>query len=168
MRTLAGACLTLALLGGLALSATNAAISAPNEVVGRASVIDGDTIEIGGKRIRFFGIDAPEGAQQCRDAGGKAYRCGQRAALALDEMVQGKTVHCDQRDIDRYRRIVAVCTANGVDLNAALVEAGLAVAYRSFSRMYVANEESAKRGRRGLWAGTFEMPWDYRPNRRRR
>jgi endonuclease YncB( thermonuclease family) len=132
------------------------------EIVGPAYVVDGDTIKIQGVRIRFYGIDAPESSQQCSDATGAEYSCGQDATAALDNMVRGQTVVCDQRDTDKYGRAVAICTANGTDLNAALVEAGLAVAYRHFSLIYVGNEESAKQAHRGLWAGSFEMPWDYR------
>uniref|UniRef100_UPI001E4ABB8C thermonuclease family protein n=1 Tax=Microvirga roseola TaxID=2883126 RepID=UPI001E4ABB8C len=52
-------------------------------IVGRASVVDGDILEIRGTRIRFHGVDAPESAQTCQSADGKTYRCGQQAALAL-------------------------------------------------------------------------------------
>ena len=54
-----------------------------------ASVIDGDTIEIHGTRIRLNGIDAPESGQLCQDARGTAWRCGQQAALALSDRTGG-------------------------------------------------------------------------------
>jgi endonuclease YncB( thermonuclease family) len=87
-------------------------------VVGRASVIDGDTLDIRGTRIRLHGVDAPESAQTCRDAKGQAYRCGQQAALALADHIGNSNVSCEQKDVDRYKRIVAVCSAGGEDLNA--------------------------------------------------
>jgi endonuclease YncB( thermonuclease family) len=87
---------------------------------GQASVIDGDTIEIHGQRIRFFGIDAPESHQTC-EADQQAYRCGQQAALALADEIGQQTVSCERHDVDRYGRIVAVCHAGGEDLNAWMV-----------------------------------------------
>ena len=131
-------------------------------LAGRVSVIDGDTIELHGKRVRLFGIDAPEGGQTCQDASGKIWRCGTTAARVLDELTRGKTINCEQRDIDRYGRIVAVCLAGGRDVAAELVERGLAVAYRRYSRDYVAFEEKARAAGMGLWSGTFEMPSDWR------
>ncbi len=136
--------------------------AAQDDIVGVASVIDGDTIDIHGQRIRFFGIDAPESGQSCEDARGEAYRCGQKAALALDELLSGRTVRCERRDVDRFGRVVAICRVGSADANAFMVERGLAVAYRHYSMDYVANEERAHAAKRGLWAGDFEMPWDYR------
>jgi endonuclease YncB( thermonuclease family) len=87
------------------------------EFAGQASVIDGDTIEIRGPRIRLYGIDAPEGAQLCyRD--GAPRPCGRRAAFALADFIGSRRVSCQQRDRDRYGRIVAVCVTGGDDLSA--------------------------------------------------
>lgn len=58
------------LLGLLLASAT--AFGAP-PIQGTASVIDGDTIDIRGERIRLDAIDAPESSQLCIDAAGKRY-----------------------------------------------------------------------------------------------
>src|SRR5207237_1182174 len=52
-------------------------------VTGRARVVDGDSLEVAGYRIRLFGIDAPEWRQECTDASGASYACGRAAARAL-------------------------------------------------------------------------------------
>lgn len=140
--------------------------SAADHLAGRASVIDGDTIEIHGVRIRLFAIDAPEGAQRCKDAAGADWRCGRAATFALSDRIGTATVTCDPRDRDRYGRVVAVCWARGVDLNEWLVREGWAVAYRSFSRVYVRAEASGRAEGRGIWAGTFDLPADWRRARK--
>jgi len=130
--------------------------------MGVTTVIDGDTIDIHGQRFRLFGIDAPESKQLCSDAAGKPYRCGQVAANALSDLIGRQTVTCEKKDIDRYKRIVAVCSVNGQDVGSYLVAKGLAVAYVHYSRAYVPAETAARFGGLGLWAGSFEMPWDWR------
>jgi endonuclease YncB( thermonuclease family) len=146
------------------LTLSSAASAAP--IIGRASVIDGDTIEIRGERIRLFGIDAPEGGQTCTDVKGATYRCGQRAAQALDYRISDSPVTCEPRDRDRYGRVVAVCRAFGEDLSAWMAGLGWALAYREYSRQYVPAEELAQRHRAGMWAGKFEPPWEWRAERR--
>lgn len=150
-------------LAGLLISATPV-LAEP--VVGRASVIDGDTLDIRGTRIRLHGVDAPESAQLCQDAEGKAYRCGQTTALALSDKVGVANISCEQKDIDRYQRIVAVCSLRGEDLNAWLVQEGHALAYRQYGTDYVSEEDAARKTKRGLWAGSFTPPWDWRKGKR--
>jgi endonuclease YncB( thermonuclease family) len=131
------------------------------EMVGTATVIDGDTIEIRDQRIRLHGIDAPEGGQLC-ERDGSPYRCGQRAALALADKIGRATVRCEQRDVDRYNRIVAVCSLGNVDLNASMVRQGWAIAYRQYSRDYVNDESAAQAEKAGIWAGRFIEPSRWR------
>jgi endonuclease YncB( thermonuclease family) len=131
-------------------------------IVGRASVIDGDTIDIRDERIRLDGIDAPESRQSCRDSGGGDYRCGQRAALALADRIGQANVSCDVLGKDRYGRHIATCRLGGVNLNEWLVSSGWALAYREYSRAYIAAEAQAKGAGRGMWAGDFVAPWDWR------
>src|ERR1700716_1925750 len=130
------------------------------EIEGRAKPVDGNSFNI---EIRIFGIDAPEPGQTCKDAQGLSYACGRIARDAMAELLKGRTVHCEKKDQDtKYGRPVAICYSDGLDVGAAMVDRGLAVAYRDYSFKYVPNEEQAKAARRGLWAGTFETPKDYR------
>ena len=84
------------------------------------------------------------------------------AALALQDLVSRRTVTCDERDVDRYGRLVGRCLVGEVDINEWLVAQRLALAYRRYSNDYVAAEDAARPAGRGMWAGTFEPPWDWR------
>ena len=130
-------------------------------ITGRASVIDGDTIEIHDTRIRLFGIDAPKSDQSCT-ARGKTSRCGQQAELALSEKISNQVVECQPKDRDRYGRIVAICEVGGEDVNAWMVAQGWALAYRYYSTDYVNQEERAKTLKIGIWQGEFVPPWEWR------
>lgn len=135
----------------------SARVNSGDGLVGQASVIDGDTIDIHGTRIRFNGIDAPESGQTC-EAGGTSYRCGQKAALALSDFVGSRTITCNKTGTDRYQRVIAKCFADGTDLGSWMVLNGWAIAYRKYSMDYVADEDRARNQKVGMWAGTFIAP----------
>jgi endonuclease YncB( thermonuclease family) len=135
-------------------------------LAGKATVIDGDGLEIGGVRIRLFGVDAPEIEQYCERADSTRWRCGQYATVALDRLAGGKAVTCTARDRDRYRRPVAVCTVDGRDVAEELARDGWALAYRTYSTDYVDEEDAAKKARSGVWIGHVEPPWSYRQRTR--
>lgn len=151
----------------LLLTAATAGLAAgaQADIVGVASVIDGDTLEVHGQRIRLHGIEAPESGQTCRDEIGQKSRCGHQAALALQDFTGRRTVTCDERDVDRYGQIFGRCLVGGLDINEWLVAQGLALAHRRYSRDYVAAEVAARAAGRGMWAGTFEPPWEWRRRR---
>lgn len=131
-----------------------------SEITGRASVIDGDTIDIQGVRIRFDGIDAPESRQRCLTSAGEAYRCGKTSAEALDAfLAQSRPVSCKRTGRDR-NRIVAICTrADGTDVNRWLVRNGHAIDWPKYSKgRYAAEQREAEASKAGMWAGTFEWP----------
>ena len=138
------------------------------EIVGNPRIIDGDTIEISGKRIRLHGIDAPEVAQECVVAN-KWWPCGRDASLALSSLIGNNLVACQERDKDRYGRIIAVCKIagpQGFDVNASMVSKGWALAYRRFSTDYINDELEAQSSRKGIWKGAFTRPWSWRKGAR--
>jgi endonuclease YncB( thermonuclease family) len=134
-----------------------------SDLIGQASVIDGDTLEIHGRRIRLWGIDAPESAQVCRGDDSLQYRCGAQAANNLDAFIDRRPVDCAAINQDQYGRTVATCSAGGADLGEWLVQNGLALDWPQFSRRrYEAAQKSAERAGRGIWKGSYVEPWLYR------
>ena len=136
------------------------------EILGVARVIDGDTIDIQGQRIRLHGIDAPESGQECLSSMRVAWRCGQHASQMLAEHIGATPIGCRLLDRDRHGRFIAICRKGAEDLSRWMVVNGWAVAFRRLSLDYAADEERARSAKRGLWEGSFEMPWDWRAQRR--
>jgi len=133
---------------------------------GSVQVVDGDSLRRGSTDIRLHGIDAPEYRQSCKDKHGAEYPCGKLAANALRSLVREGEVSCTSIETDRYGRAVAVCRIGNLDINGEMVRLGWAVAYSRHSLSYVRLEAEARRAKRGIWAGRFESPEDYRARQR--
>jgi endonuclease YncB( thermonuclease family) len=127
---------------------------------GRAVVVDGDSLRLEGVAIRLEGLDAPELRQTCTVAGA-LLPCGEAAKAELARLVAQAPVTCRIVGRDRYRRDLGRCAVDGTDIGAALVAGGHAVAYGRRTP-YLREEEDARRRRRGLWAGSFQRPADWR------
>ncbi len=142
--------------------ALTAFVTTPPTISGPARVIDGDTIEVAGSRIRLQGIDAPELAQSCSTASGVAWGCGRESRAALAGLIGPEPVTCVTTSSDRYWRLLASCRVGMVDLGGHMVRTGFALAYRRYSNEYAADEEAARRAGRGIWSGVFVEPETYR------
>ncbi len=130
-------------------------------------VVDGDTLRLGRERVRLWGIDAPEQAQVC-EAPARPVACGRRAMQALAALLVTGPLVCRARDRDRYGRTVARCTIGGRDLGHALVLSGHALDVPRYSKgAYARAQELARAAGRGLWAGPFIHPRDWRRSRRK-
>jgi endonuclease YncB( thermonuclease family) len=134
------------------------AAAAPNGVV---RIIDADTIDVGGVRVRLFGIDAPEMGQPC-SADGREWDCGAWTRDAVSNRFEGTYARCQTVDTDRYSRVVAQCAVDGQDMGQMIVHSGLAWAYRRYSETYDLDEKAAAVAGRGLWAVEVQMPSDFR------
>lgn len=127
-------------------------------------VTDGDTVIVAravgragfeARRIRLFGIDAPEGTQPY----------GAESTVALSRLVMGKVIDVDMKDVDQYGRLVATVSVGGADVNEALVRAGAAWHYVQYSdsAALAAAERDARASRRGLWqSASPQAPWLFR------
>ncbi|WP_408869868.1 thermonuclease family protein [Elioraea rosea] len=135
-------------------------------ISGRPIVIDGDTLEIDGIVIRLHAIDAPELRQTCISSGGRRWPCGEHAAEVLYQRARQRIVHCQPMGRDRNRRVMARCSLDGIDLGGWMVREGWAIAYRRFGHDYISEEAEAQSARRGIWAGRFDPPWDWRRGKR--
>jgi endonuclease YncB( thermonuclease family) len=138
-------------------------------LIGRAAVVDGDTIEIGNERIRINGIDAPESSQLCKDDQGRSYRCGAMSARALDQLLaESRPVRCEFVEWDQYGRFVGDCfRGDGLSVAAALVRAGMALDWPRYSGgAYASDQSAAAAAKAGMWQGDFQPPWEWRAAQR--
>jgi len=124
-------------------------------------IVDGDTIVLNGEKIRFSGIDTPELKQTCMDGDKKVF-CGMFAKMLLVKKIGNETPKCIREGKDTYKRTLAECFVNGESLSAFLVRSGYAFAYRKYSTKFIKDEEFAKKNKLGMWAMTFQYPWDFR------
>jgi endonuclease YncB( thermonuclease family) len=131
------------------------------DLAGPATVTDADTIVIGGVTVRLDGVDAPEARQTC-EHGGQPWACGAEATQALRGFLGGRHVSCEGLGQDRFGRTLGRCWVGGEDVNAWLVREGWAVAYTRYSWRYVPQEALARVERRGIWAGRFDTPEEWR------
>lgn len=140
---------------------TTAALPDPSKLEGRAVALTGDTLRIGGKRVRLDGIEAPEATQSCA-RGATTWRCGAAAKEALASLVRNRRVSCeitDERDAEPRAR----CAAQGNDLAEELVKAGSVFAIGGFLAPYSSAESKAQDAKAGVWAGgEAERPQDFR------
>ncbi|WP_371827083.1 thermonuclease family protein [Bradyrhizobium sp. 184] len=151
----------------LAMASLSALAARAEDLVGQASVIDGDTIEIHGKRIRLWGIDAPESSQLCRNDDSNLYQCGRASATALAGLLWAikRPMHCSPVDRDQYGRTVATCSLGtpGPDIGHWLVANGHPRDWPKYSKgKYEDAQRGAEKAGRGIWAGSFVEPWKYR------
>jgi len=131
------------------------------DVTGKPQVIDGNTLNIAGERIRLYGIAAPAPDQTCT-ADGAQWPCGEEATYALVFETAYHWVTCKGDNRDRAGQLIAICTIGPYDLAALMVRKGWALADRRYANDYVDEEEEAKAARRGLWRGEFVPPWEWR------
>ena len=155
----------VAVLSGVGLP-TDLFGSAPRQqdwsaLAAEVRVVDGDTLRLGDRTVRLARIGAPERGQGCADGAGRGFDCGAAAAEALSRLVNGRSVLCLVAGRDRFGRGLAQCTAGGVDLNAGLVRSGWALARDEDAELKTLEAE-ARRAARGLWAGGFTRPEEWR------
>ena len=125
-------------------------------------IIDGDTIELNGEKIRFSGIDTPEPKQICTLDNIEIF-CGNLAAIVLKEKIGNEIVSCQREpEKDFFGRTLGECFINDESLSKFLVRNGYAFAFVKYSKKYVEDEKYAKKNNLGLWTMKFEFPWDFR------
>jgi len=155
------------------LSLTNLANSEEKFIAAWANnitVIDGDTIKIKKEKIRLFGIDAPEIKQVCKNKNNDPYACGITAKNYLSWLIEDANetndkIYCYYYERDKYKRIIGECfigTISKTNINRIMVSHGRAVAYLKYSKKYLDAQNIAKNKKMGIWAGTFEMPEEWR------
>jgi endonuclease YncB( thermonuclease family) len=130
-------------------------------------VADGDTITVlrdkQQVRIRFYGIDCPEG--------GQAF--SKKAKQFTSDKVFGKVVEVEPVDVDRYGRTVALVAVFRRLVNEELVNAGFAWVYtrycdRPICERWKVLEQEAREANRGLWADPNPIPpWEFRKKERK-
>ena len=162
-----GRAIALLLVLGLVLLLNRYCGMETEEIGPRAKLVavDGDSLRAGsGEEYRIFAIDAPELHQTCTDANGKEWACGRAAKTELAKLIKRGDVSCVEKATDKYGRNVAQCRAKGVpDIGETMVREGYAIDLgRQTGYAYAGAESEARAAGKGIWAGTFQRPGEWR------
>ena len=133
------------------------------------SIVSGDVFRMGQDTIRLYGLASPTIDQKCQDANGHTYDCGYVSARMLKDFVSGDDVNCRIMNFNARRELMAACSVKSndpsndtsYDIGAAMVEAGWAIALPAVTPIYLPYQQKAQEGRKGMWAGKFQMPWEW-------
>lgn len=136
---------------------------------GKVRVLDGDSIKVGNKEVRLYGIDAPEFKQKCLNKNNEEYNCGLVSLNFLTKLINGKKVDCYYAQKDKYDRFLSNCYFNNIFINEEIIKNGMAVIYNfTESNQIMDNyEKHAKYNKIGIWQGSFELPKNYRKHNSR-
>ena len=143
------------------------------EIIGFPRVVDGDTIHIDKYKIRLEGIDAPEMRQKCKKEKLKIssiigftfyknYNCGEVSKEYLEAKINRSMIKGIYSSKDRYKRYLAKCFKDKINLNRWMVRNGHAVAYSRYSKEYILDEDYARENKLGMWQGKFLKPEKWR------
>jgi endonuclease YncB( thermonuclease family) len=136
-------------------------IAPPKVIAGFAEAIDGDSLRLAGVEVRLMGVDAPELSQWCQTRAGRDYACGVDAKAWLRRQTLLGAFSCAVEGRDRFGRALALCSRGDLEINREMVRQGQAVAFGRFA----SEEAEAKAAARGVWAGAFQRPADWRRER---
>ena len=126
-----------------------------------SSIVSGDVFRMGQHTIRLYAIASPVIDQKCQDANGHIYDCGYVSARMLKDFVSGDDVTCRVMNFNAQNELMAACSVGSFDIGAAMVEEGWAIALPAINPIYVPYQQKAQEGKKGMWSGRFQMPWEW-------
>jgi len=141
-----------------------------NKFCGKSFVIDGDSIRVDENEVRLLEIDAPEYKQTCFDANNQEYSCGKISKSFLINFINKKDVCCFYNKKDRYDRFLGKCFIAEKSINEEILKNGMAIIYdiKSVDERIIKIEEEARKNKRGIWVGAFQIPKEYRKENKRK
>ena len=131
---------------------SNSYSSEKNVAIGKAQIIDGDTIIIKGEKIRFAGIDTPE-----RNKIGHNF-----SKIKLKKKIGKNIIVCIREPkLDPWGRTIAECFIGNESISSYMVKNGFACDYVKYSKKkYAKEQEYAKSKKLGIWNMNFEVSWE--------